>query len=584
MSLPNHGNRPSPWFGLGAVALAAILTAPSYCEPVAFAIGAPLADRFLREPAMPDPPPAVTADKTGEPVQTRPVAEGARSIMSAEEAVRLAEAHFEKGRGFYHSGEMDAARREFDLAVEKLMDGLDCPEERATVERRLEKMVEAIHHYDVVGLGAGEDPDQPGFDRSPLDEILEMTFAIDPKLKDKVKDELSATVSQLPLELNDAVVGYVNYFSSERGRRIMAFGLRRAARYRPMISRVLAAEGVPLELMQLAQAESGFMPRAVSRAQAAGMWQFMASRGSEYGLLRSAYHDDRLDPEQATRAAARHLRDLYNEFGDWYLAMAAYNCGPMTVSRAIERTGYADFWELRKRNVLPKETANYVPAILSMIIVAKNAKDYGLDHLEEDPPLVYDTVDIAVPTNLALVADAAGSPLPEIRELNPALLKALAPAGYAMRVPKDSGARVVAGLNAVPAANRLSWRLHKVSEGDTVAAIARRYSVTPAALAAANSADLLAGPEAGTVLAIPAVYREARTAARKKSTSGHHVTPRAGSKAARTMLARSGAHKTVSASTRSATGKNAMHRVKRSAPAATSQVAVARRTRRATAN
>jgi membrane-bound lytic murein transglycosylase D len=526
----------------------------------------------------------VTAGKTGVPVQTPPVAEAARSLTSAEEAVRLAEACYQKGRGFYHSGDMDAARREFDLAVEKLMDGLDCPEARAAVERRLEKMVEAIHHYDVEGLGAGEDPDQPGFDRSPLDEILEMTFAIDPKLKDKVKDELSATVSQLPLELNDAVVSYVNYFSSERGRRIMAFGLRRAARYRPMISRVLAAEGLPLELMQLAQAESGFMPRAISRARAAGMWQFMASRGEEYGLLRSAYHDDRLDPEKATRAAARHLRDLYHEFGDWYLAMAAYNCGPMCVARAIERTGYADFWELRKRNVLPKETANYVPAILAMIIVAKNAKDYALDNLEEEPPLVYDTVDMAAPTNLALVADAAGSPLPEIRELNPALLKALAPAGYAMRVPADSGARVVAGLNAVPAAKRLSWRLHRVSEGDTVAAIARRYAVPPAALAAANSADLPAGPEAGTVLAIPVVYREARTAARKKSTPGRHVTHRAGSPAAQTMLARGGARGTVSTSARSATGKSATRRVKRSALAAASQVAATRQTRRATAN
>jgi membrane-bound lytic murein transglycosylase D len=479
----------------------------------------------------------------------------------------LAEAHFQKGRGLYHSGEMDAARREFDLAVEKLMDGLDCPEERAAVERRLEKMVEAIHHYDVEGLGAGEDPDQPGFDKSPLDEILEMTFAIDPKLKDKVKEELSATVSQLPLELNDAVVSYVNYFSSERGRRIMAFGLRRAARYRPMISRVLAAEGVPLELMQLAQAESGFMPRAISRARATGMWQFMAHCGRQYGLMSSAYHDDRLDPEKATRAAARHLRDLYNEFGDWYLAMAAYNCGPMCVARAIERTGYADFWELRRRNVLPKETANYVPAILAMIIVAKNAKDYGLDKLEEDPPLVYDTVDIAAPTNLALVADAAGKPLPEIRELNPALLKAVAPAGYAMRVPPDSGARVVAGLNAVPAVKRLSWRLHKVSDGDTVAAIAHRYAVTPAALASANSADLMAGPEAGTVLAIPVVYREPRAPVRKRFTSGRHAAHRAGYKAAR-----------------SSAGKSAMRRVRRSVPAAASQVAATRQRRRATVN
>jgi membrane-bound lytic murein transglycosylase D len=182
------------------------------------------------------------------------------------------------------------------------------------------------------------------------------------------------------------------------------------------------------------------------------------------------------------------------------------------------------------------------------------------------------------------VADAAGSPLPEIRELNPALLKAVAPAGYAMRVPKASGAKVVAGLNAVPAAQRLSWRLHRVSDGDTVAAIARRYAVPPSALAAANSADLLADPEAGTVLAIPVVYREARPAVRKKTTSGRHATRKAGSRAARTMLARSGAHRAVSTSRRSASGKSATRRVKRSAPVAASQVAATRQTRRATAN
>lgn len=521
--MSDHGNRPNPWFGLGAVALAALLTAPGYCQPAAFAVGAPLADRVLTEPVIPEPPPAAAETRKSVPLQTPPAAERARTLQAAEEAVNFAETHFQKGKGFYHSGELDAARREFDLAVEKLMNGLDCPEARAAVERRMERMVEAIHHYDVEGLGAGVDPDQPGFDKSPLEEILEMTFPIDPKLKNKVKEELAATVSQLPLDLNDAVLSYVNYFSSQRGRRIMEFGLRRATRYRPMIFRVLSAEGVPLELMHLAQAESGFMPRAVSRAKATGMWQFMASRGLEYGLLRSAYHDDRLDPEKATRAAARHLRDLYHEFGDWYLAMAAYNSGPMTVTRAIERTGYADFWELRKRNVLPKETSNYVPAILAMIIVAKNAKDYGLDNLQEDPPLVYDTVDIAAPTNLALVADAADLPVTEVRELNPALLKGVAPAGYAMRVPKGAGPRVVAGLNAVPAAKRISWRLHKVAEGDTSATIARRYSISPSALAAANSAEALAGAEAGTILVVPAAYREPRKVVRGKTRATRHA-------------------------------------------------------------
>src|SRR5262249_41775985 len=148
------------------------------------------------------------------------------------------------------------------------------------------------------------------------------------------------------------------------------------------------------EIIHLAQAESGFIPRAVSRARATGMWQFMGWRGNQYGLLQTPYLDDRLDPEKATRAAARHLRDLYAEFGDWYLAIAAYNCGPGNVEKAVERTGYADFWMLRERGALPVETTNYVPIILAMTIMAKNSSEYGLEGLAYDAPLEYDTMDV----------------------------------------------------------------------------------------------------------------------------------------------------------------------------------------------
>ncbi len=160
-----------------------------------------------------------------------------------------------------------------------------------------------------------------------------------------------------------------------------------------MIQRILDEEGVPQELIHLAQAESGFIPRAVSRKAAGGMWQFVKLRGKQYGLMQTAYTDDRMDPEKATRAAARHLHDLYNEFGDWYLAIAAYNCGPGVVEKAVERTGYADFWELRNRGVLPAETTNYVPIILAMTIMEKNAAEYGLEGSAMDPPLEYDTVE-----------------------------------------------------------------------------------------------------------------------------------------------------------------------------------------------
>jgi membrane-bound lytic murein transglycosylase D len=268
-------------------------------------------------------------------------------------------------------------------------------------------MVDNIHRYDLAELGAAAIVDQGKFEKAPLEDILQMTFPVDPKLKDKVKEQVAATTSQLPLSVNDAVLGYINYFSN-RGHKTLLAGLQRSGRYRPMIQRILDEEGIPQEIIHLAQAESGFMPRAMSRKAAGGMWQFVKLRGQEYGLKQTAYTDDRMDPEKATRAAAHHLRDLYHEFGDWYLAIAAYNCGPGTVEKAVERTGYADFWELRSRGVLPAETTNYVPIILAMTIMEKNAAEYGIEGFQLDAPLEYDTVETAAPTSLTLVADILG--------------------------------------------------------------------------------------------------------------------------------------------------------------------------------
>ncbi len=436
--------------------------------------------------------------------------EGGEVLSQAQKAVREAEKHFQYGKFYIQEGKKEDARREFDLAIDILLDVPETAPDRTVVEKKFEELSRLIYRYDIDSLDSGVSKDNPVYVQSPLPGLLDQSFPVDPRQKDKALAQMASTPSELPLVVNDAVLSFINYFTSERGSKVLYAGLKRSGRYKDMISRILDEEGVPQELIYLAQAESAFVPRAVSLKAAAGMWQFVRSRGGEYGLESTKESDERLDPEKATRAAARHLRDLYKQLGDWHLAMAAYNCGPYCVERAVQRTGYADFWELRTRRVLPKETMNYVPAILAMAIVSKNLQNYGLQQVQMDSAIEYDTVKMSAPTSLALIADAADLPVSEIRELNPSLLKTTAPSGYTVRVPKSRGSLVLASLDSVPEEKRLSWRLHKILDGETLASIARQYSTAPDSIVAANSrlgTTFFSSPERGEMLLIPTAPR-----------------------------------------------------------------------------
>ena len=435
--------------------------------------------------------------------------DGYTGPRSPETDDRLAksEAHFNSGRQSYFRGDLPAAKREFDTAVDMLLNAPEGAPDRARIERRLDEMCDLVYRFDVEKLGSGKtDEAAVVFDKAPIDEISHMTFPVDGNLAPRLKLELNKTTSAIPLELADPVLSYVHFFQSERGRNILQAGFRRSGKYRALIQRVFSEEGVPQELIYLAQAESGFLPRAVSYKNAVGMWQFIAGTGAIYQLQRTTSYDERLDPEKATHAAAKYLKDLYSRYNDWYLAMAAYNCGAGAVDRAVERTGYADYWELLKRHALPKETSGYVPIILAMTIAAKNPQDYGLDNIAVDPAVEYDKLQVSAATNLNLIADATMQPLSVLRELNPALLKTVVPAGFEVHVPKGTGETTEAAINVVPAPNRAAWRLHHVLAGDTLAGIAKSYHLTPERIADVNhAADSL---EAGDVLMIPAAYHD----------------------------------------------------------------------------
>ncbi|MGA7235598.1 MAG: transglycosylase SLT domain-containing protein [Bryobacteraceae bacterium] len=465
---------------------------------------------------------------------------------------------YEAGKRFYQAKDLPAARREFDAAVDLMLQASDSmPADRAEYERKLDDMVESIHRFDLSGLGASASIEDGKFEKAPLEDILQMTFPVDPKLKDKVLEQVKATVSQLPLSVNDAVLGYINYFSN-RGHRTLVAGYERSGRYRPMIQKVLQEEGLPQELIHLAQAESGFIPRAISRKAAGGMWQFVVFRGQQYGLMQTRFTDDRMDPEMATRAAAHHLHDLYNEFGDWYLAIAAYNCGPGAVEKAVERTGYADFWELRNRGALPIETTNYVPIILAMTIMEKNAAEYGLEGVQLDAPLEYDTVKTDAVTSLTLISDITELPASQLAEMNPAALKGMVPGGYTLHVPKGMGEDVAQALAKVPADRRTAWRIHRTAPDETLALIGKRYGVSAASIVAANGMASDA-PAAGDRLLIPAAaHVEAARPVPLRSASERSPTSRTAA-AKGPVSHRAHAATPIGKSVKAATGKATAH-------------------------
>jgi len=485
----------------------------------------------------------------------------AGSIHSQEgdERLQKAQTHLDRGRDLYFRRDISEAHREFDAAVNVLLSAPESLPDRARIERRLEEICDLIYRFDIEKLGAGQtQAEEEDFDKAPIDEISHMTFPVDESISAKLKTELNHTPSGIPLELSDPVLSYVHYFSTDRGRSILLSGLRRSGRYRPLIQRIFAEEGVPEELIYLAQAESGFLPRAVSNKRAVGMWQFIAGTGANYDLVRTPALDERFDPEKATRAAAKFLKDLHQRYGDWYLAMAAYNCGAGAVDRAVERTGYADYWELLKRHALPKETASYVPIIVAITIMAKNPHDYGLESIDVDPPVEYDSLQLTASTNLNLIADATMQPLSVIRELNPSLLKLVAPAGFQVHVPKGSVETTQSALATVPAANRASWRIHHVEAGDTINAIAKAYHLTPDRITAVNGAR--SSLDRGNVLLIPAVFHEetaprARRVDLKSSRSRRGTAGLASSKSA---AAHGGAH--ISASRRVGSSSLAAHK------------------------
>lgn len=294
----------------------------------------------------------------------------------------------------------------------------------------------------------------------------------------------STAPSPIPVVMNDRVEKWLQYFKG-RGRSEMAKWLSRTGRYRPMIETILAEEGLPQELFYLSMIESGLNPNAYSRAHAAGMWQFMSSRARMYGLRIDWWVDERRDPEKATRAACAYLKDLHDMFGSWDLALAAYNCGEGRVSRARKgQPSCQDFWCLD----LPRETDDFVPKFMAALTIGMDPRAHGFDPIPAESPLSYETIEVQGATNLDQISKAAGVECDELKKLNPALRRWCTPpdAATPVRVPRGTSERALAALSTIPREERVAWKRHQISRGETLYAIAQAYDTTVNAILSMN--------------------------------------------------------------------------------------------------
>ena len=320
---------------------------------------------------------------------------------------------------------------------------------------------------------------------------------------------------------------YIDFFRGPARDRFTIW-LGRLPRYEGMIREQLRRYGVPEDLIYLAMIESGYSNTAVSRARAVGMWQFIGSTGRQYGLSQDVWEDQRRDPFRATEAAARHLADLNEIFGSWYLAAAAYNAGAGRVSRGLERlpstyggASDAQFFELSDRRYLRLETRDYVPKLIAAALIAKDPEQYGFDRVPRLDPLTYDEVLVEDATGLDVLARLADTTTRALVELNPQFVRGATPPKRAVvvRVPAGTGPTVARRWAELPARERITFVTHRVAQGETLSAIAKRYGISTAVLQAANPGVQARRMRIGQQLTVPVSPAAQRTVSRSTRAS-----------------------------------------------------------------
>jgi len=315
------------------------------------------------------------------------------------------------------------------------------------------------------------------------------------------EENAKAPTYDLPVVLNDRVRKSIVYFQTV-ARDAFAKYLGRIDKYTPMMKRILRQYDLPEDLVYLSLVESGYNPHAYSWARAMGLWQFISSTGRLYKLDRNWWIDERKDPIKSTHAACQYLKYLYDEFGDWELAMAAYNGGPGRVKRTMAKQKTNDFWKLR----LKRQTMDYVPLIYAAAIIAKDPEKYGFNGIISESEVVWDEVTIDRCLELKTVASEVGCSVEELQDLNPELLRKYTPPdvkNYKLKVPRGTTDQFYAAYDKMPSPQETSWVRHKISQGETVSHIAAKYGVSQYAIMEANNLNRHSRIYAGKTLIVP---------------------------------------------------------------------------------
>ncbi len=471
---------------------------------------------------------------------SRPAASPAAPTVD-QRTIDAASLEFALGRDAALAGDFLCARYRFGLAIDAVRPPSGPPPSGELASFSVE-LYEGIQRYEALA-GATE---EAGTSSGQIDPEIEAQIEAPESreaiatAREAVASDQPAAAPDVPITVNDSVLRVVAAFQSNALHAKISAGLVRSGRYLPMIHRVFAEEGLPQDLAMVAFIESSFLPLARSKASAHGIWQFMPRTGRQYGLRSNGVVDERRDPEKSTRAAARYLAYLYEIFGDWYLALAAYNAGEGKVLRAMNRTGAKDFWALASTNAIRNQTKNYVPAFLASVLISKNPAHYGFD-VVTDPPLEFDTVRLDRSISLDDLAKASAFPLDDFETLNPELLSLVTPQqpeGYELKVPSGTQETILVASASVPTTRPPEFRTHVAKKGDTLPKIARKYGVSVSSLASANSLSTRSRVARGQVVMVP-------EKARKTGKGGKTVTAAA---SAKPKKARTSPAKPVSAS------------------------------------